>query len=613
MNYGSQPIEAASRRFSLGNTRKWRATFEGGRARARACVPAWLVLLLATGLVSGGCASTKPAAGLDQRPEIPQNAKDAAQKEGKGPRIALTEDVLYKILVAEIAGQRGRLDLAVKNYLELAHTIPDPQLAARATRVAVFAKQNDKALEAARLWVKMAPSDLEARQVLAAMLIRAGNVDEALNHLEFVLSSEAGGAPENMRMIVNFLSREQDKAEALAVMERLVQKRQDDPDALFAYALLALRAEQAGKARQAMEKVIKRSPINSKIAMAYLSILQKEGDVQTALEWLKNVLAKEPKAFELRMVYARLLADSKRFEEARAQFEIVAKEKPDNADVKFALGLLYLQSNQLEEAGKRFTQLTNTEPYENESSFYLGQIAESRKDYETALKWYSSISKGDMLFDARLSTALVLARLNRVPEARQELRAVSAKTPEQESRLVRVEGEILTQQGDHREAMALYDRALRDRYDQELLYTRAMLAEKMGRIDLLERDLRRILEREPDNAQALNALGYSLADQTHRHQEAYALIKRALELKPNDYYILDSMGWVLYRLGRSDDAISYLRRAQAMRNDPEVAAHLGEVLWVKGQKEAARKVWESALRETPGDQKLLDVMKRLGP
>jgi tetratricopeptide (TPR) repeat protein len=414
-------------------------------------------------------------------------------------------------------------------------------------------------------------------------------------------------------MIVGFLGREQDKKVALRVMEKLVEKRQGNADALFAYALLAMRAEEIGKARAAMEQLLKITPVNNNIALAYLSILQKQGDMHTAVDWLKASLAQNAAAFDLRMIYARLLADTQRYDEARAEFEALAKEQPQNADARFALGLLYMQGSQFDKARENFTPLTQDESYQNEASFYLGQIAEASKEYESALHWYSSVAKGEMLFDAQLGTALVFAKLNRIAEAGERLRSVKASTPEERARAVRVEGEILSQEGQYDAALALYDRAIGDKFDPDLLYSRAMLAEKMGRLDILERDLRLILKNDPNNVQALNALGYTLADKTNRLQEAYELVKKALELKPNDFYILDSMGWVLFRLGRLPDAVSHLRRAKELRNDPEVAAHLGEVLWTMGDKQGAKEAWESGLRAAPGDQKLLDFMKRLAP
>lgn len=582
--------------------------------------PAWV--LLAT-LVVGGCVGTKstldaaPPAKADapaaQTPQVEQAPQvDETPRIEQPPRAELTEDTLYKLLVAEIAGQRGQVELALDYYLDLARRVPDFRIAERATGIAVFAKRNAEAREAAELWVKRAPTDLDARQVLAALLIRGGEVDEALHHLELVMSASKQGTGQGLKMIASFLGNEGDKQAALEVMRRLVAAHQDDPDALFAYALLAVKTDQLPAARQAMEQILSRGTPTTPMAMAYVGIRQKQGDTEGALSWLEGQIEKDPQDFDLRTAYARLLADQRRFDDAKAEFEILAKMQPDNAEVRFALGILHLQTQSLESAERHFRHLVSGEEYADEAGYYLGQLAETRKDYDQALKWYSSV-EGDNHFDAQLSMALTMMKQKRFPAARAKLHDITPATPDQKTRLTRVEGELLSQEGKYREAMGVYDRALEGGFNSDLLYSRAMLAEKMGRLDLLERDLKRILEREPDNSQALNALGYSLADRTTRYPEAYALIKRAYELSPNDYYVLDSLGWVLYRMGRLDEAEAYLRRALKLRNDPEVAAHLGEVLWFRGDRKGARMVWEDALQSAPGDRKILDAMQRLSP
>ncbi|MBA2593848.1 MAG: tetratricopeptide repeat protein [Gammaproteobacteria bacterium] len=580
---------------------------------AMSVLPVWV--LLAT-LVLGGCAGTRstldaaPPAQVDRASPAP--AAQAPQVE-QPPRLELTEEILYKLLVAEFAGQRGQVELALDSYLDLARRVPDARIAERATGIAVFAKRNAEAREAAELWVQRAPTDLEARQVLAALLIRGGEVDEALHHLELVMSASKEGTGQGLKMIASFLGNEGDKRAALEVMRRLVAAHQDDPDALFAYALLAIKTDQLPAARQAMEQILSRGAPTTPMAMTYVGIRQKQGDTEGALSWLEGQIEKNPQDFDLRTAYARLLADRRRFDDAKEQFEILAKMQPDNAEVRFALGILHLQTQSLESAEGNFRRLVNGEEYADEASFYLGQLAETRKDYDQALKWYSSVGEGDNHFDAQLSMALTMMKQKRFPAAREQLHGIAPATPDQKTRLTRVEGELLSQEGKYREAMDVYDRALEGGFNGDLLYSRAMLAEKMGRLDLLERDLKLILEREPDNSQALNALGYSLADQTTRYPEAYALIKRAYELSPNDYYVLDSLGWVLYRMGRLDEAEGYLRRALKLRNDPEVAAHLGEVLWFRGDRKGARMVWEDALQSAPGDRKVLDAMQRLSP
>jgi len=190
------------------------------------------------------------------------------------------------------------------------------------------------------------------------------------------------------------------------------------------------------------------------------------------------------------------------------------------------------------------------------------------------------------------------------------LHGIQTRNRKERVRLTRAEAEILRRNKKLETALTVYDKALKEFTDTDLLYARAMLAARMDKLDIMERDIREILSREPDNADALNALGYTLADRTKRYTEAHALIKRAYELKPDDHYIVDSLGWVLYRMGRNEEALKLLRRAMEIKSDPEIAAHLGEVLWVTGGTTEARDVWNSALKLQPEDKRLLDVIKR---
>lgn len=565
--------------------------------------------------------ATPPPSGPTSAPTVTAPAAPAPPSANVTPPPAPTaapfayeDDPYYRLLMAEFAGQRGHLDVAVQNYVELAQTLRDPALAERATRIAVFARDDKAGLLAARTWVDLEPRDMDARQILAAMYIRHQNPDAALEHLEYVLSHDDGQPGNRLRMVANLLGHEDDRQTALSVMEKLVARHGDDSDALLAYALLAIRAEQLDRARDAMNRIVKHTELSSSVAMAYLAILQKQGKLPQALEWLDSVLATNPKQFGLRLIYARLLADANRYEEARLQFSALAAEAPENSDILFALGLLNLQANRVDDARGNFEKLVKLDTRTDEAHFYLGQIAEARKQPEVALKHYKQVQGGGNYFGAQMRTALVKAVKGETDQALSFLDKVPVEDDEQRFSVARAKGEILSDQGRLDEAMRVYDAALTgDTFNSDMLYTRAMLAERMGKIDVLERDLRAIIAREPDNAQALNALGYTLADRTKRYDEALTLISRAMELAPKDYYILDSMGWVLYRLGRLEESVDYLKRAKELRNDPEVAAHLGEVLWVKGDRDAARQTWDAALRDTPNDKKLLEVIKRLTP
>ncbi|MEE2982137.1 MAG: tetratricopeptide repeat protein [Pseudomonadota bacterium] len=562
-------------------------------------------------LILAGCA-TPPRPIVHAIPVPPPPA--AVPQTAPDPDFEFADDPFYRLLIAEFAGQRGHMDVTVEHYLALAESLGDTALAQRATRIAVFARDNDAALRAAKLWVELEPEDMEARQIIAVMFIRHGDAASALHHLEYVLSKESDHSGNRLRMIANLIGPEEDWAIALDVMEQLMEKVGDDIDALLAYALLAIRAEQLDRARDAMNRIVEHTELSSNVAMAYLAVLQKQDKLAEAIGWLEHVLSVNPKQFGLRLIFARLLADANRYEEARVHFIMLSEESPDNTDIILALGLLNLQAARADNAAANFTQLLELETREDEAHFYLAQIAESREQHEEAIEHYRAIENGANYFTAQLRLSIVMSSSGAIDEALQFLSNVVVEDEEQGFHLVRARGEMLTEHDRLDEAMQTYDAALADgAYNTELVYTRAMLAEKMGRIDVLESNLRRIIEEEPDNAQALNALGYTLADRTERYDEALELITQALELGPDDFYILDSMGWVLYRLGRLEEAVEFLEKAREIRGDPEVAAHLGEVLWVMGDREAARDVWDSALKDTPNDKKLLDVIERLTP
>lgn len=593
---------------------------QSGRRPRHRYAPALAACTLAGIVALGGCAGPSGAT-KSPSPESTAGSERLILNEGNLIEPRSTDrgafdtdaDPLFRLLVAEFAGQRGLMDIAVDNYVETAKQSQDLEIAKRATRIAVFARNDKGALEAARIWVAKAPQDNEARQILAAMYIREGNAEAATRELETLLNAESDGVNRQLRMIANLLSREEDKLTALEVMEKLLVDRDDDPDALVAYALLAIRAEDMARSETAMSRIIEAGDADTNIAMAYIALLQKFDKSRAALKWLEGAIERRPGETGLRLIYARLLADSNRYEEARVQFALVAEQTPDNSDVVYALGLLNLQANRIDAAEENFTRLLKLEARASDAHFYLAQIAESRENFERALTHYRAIEEGANYFQAQVRIALIYSSIDRVADAQAQLNALVPEDETQRLQIVRAEGEILTRHHRYEDAMAIYDRALADTYDMEMLYTRAMLAEKIGRLDVLEADLKTIIEREPDNAQALNALGYTLADHTDRYEEAYAYIERAYTINPDDFYILDSMGWVLYRLGRLDEAVAYLNRARSIRDDPEVAAHLGEVLWVMGDKAAARDVWDSALKDKPDDQRLLDVIERLTP
>jgi tetratricopeptide (TPR) repeat protein len=558
----------------------------------------------------GGCAAISPDDGGIHGVSPVDESSETTRPESDSTR--LTQEVMYKLLLAEIAGRRGQVSLALDNYLEVAEETRDPGAAERAVSIAVFARDEERGIKAARLWTEVSPTNLDARRVYGALLMRAGRIDQAVEELNHIVAPPNDTA-ERFALIGDMLARERDQELAAQVMERIAQRHPNNIDATFAFAQLLGRGGHFDRSLGLVDQLLLADPGHEEALIYKARILQRDGKTNEALSAMSRYLEHRPDSGEVRMTYARLLVDAKRYEEARQQFELLSKQSPEDGDVAYALGLLLLQTSRYDEAAVQFERLVALNQRVDAAHYYLGQISESKSDPVTALDTYGRVARGDHYLNAQVRIAVILAEQGEMAKARAQLHAIQVRNQQEAVRVYRSEADMLARADRLREAMGVYDSAL-DEYpgNSDLLYARAMLAEKLDMVDVLERDLREILSREPNNADALNALGYTLADRTGRYEEALELIKRAYELRPDDHYIVDSMGWIMYRLGRYEESLKYLRRALELNNDPEVAAHLGEVLWVMGDKAAARKIWNTALESTPDDKRLLDVIKRFG-
>ena len=525
----------------------------------------------------------------------------------------LRADVLYRLLVGELASHRGDLLLALENYLVVARETRDAGVAARATKLAIFAHADESALEAAYLWTDADPSSVEGRQVLASLLIRAGDVDGAAEHLDEIVKAVSEPPGAGFHHAVEILGAEKDPQAAAAVMRRLVGGHEDDAEAQLALARLLVRTGNADEAAAVVDRAYELDPGNARIAVLQARLRQRADDSEGAFRVLEEFLARVPASGMARMAYARMLVDAGRYEQARAEFEHVVATEPGNDDARYALGLLLVQTNRLDEAMRQFERLANRESRRDAAHYYLGRIAESQERYTDAIVAYRRVRRGEHRLNAQIRVAMLMADSGNVEAARRHLHGVRSETAQEAVRIYSAEAGLLTRFARYDEAMEVYDVSLEEfPGHSDLLYARGMLAAKLDRLDIVERDMRAIIAREPDNADALNALGYTLADRTNRFEEAYALIQRAIEIKPDDHYIVDSLGWVLHRMGRHREALVQLRRAMSLNPDPEIAAHLGEVLWVLGNKVEARAVWSTALEAAPNDEHLLDVIERFG-
>jgi tetratricopeptide (TPR) repeat protein len=523
----------------------------------------------------------------------------------------LSEPTLYEFLLGEIALQRGDLPLAANTYLDLARRTRDPRVARRAVEVANQAKEIALALDAARLWNELEPS-VHALQVLAATLVAAKRVEEAGPVIEKLFSAD-GVNRENAFMQLNrLLAGNPDKTANQRVVRNIAAKYPQLPQAHFAVAQAAAIAGDNDGAITAAREAQKLQPDWELAVLLEAQVLQQRSPAAAAKR-LGEFVESYPSAREARLSYARVLVLEKRLPEARKQFEAVANASPKNPDVVYAVGLLAYQLKDYsaaEEYMKRVLSLGYRDP--EGVRYVLGQIAEEQKLWPRAIEWYESIDTGDHVMPARMRTANAIAKQGKLDEARAFLKRVAAENPEDVVQLIVAEAQLLRDAQRHAEAFALLSDALGKQPEQpDLLYDLALTAEKLERFDLLETHLRKLIEVKPDHAHAYNALGYSFADRNTRLPEARKLIEKALELAPEDYFIMDSMGWVLYREGDLKGAARELRRAYSGRPDAEIGAHLGEVLWMLGEQDEARRVWDEALKAGPENETLQKTIKRL--
>jgi tetratricopeptide (TPR) repeat protein len=524
----------------------------------------------------------------------------------------LNEPTLYEFLLGEIAVQRGDLPLAARTYLDLAKRTRDARVARRAVEVANQARLNDLALDAARTWHDIEPGSAHALQVLAAVLVAAKRVDEAAPVLEKLLSAEGVNRENGFMQLNRLLSGNPDKASNLRVIRNLAAKHPDMAQAHFAVAQAAAVADDDAAAIAAVREALKIRPDWELAALLEAQVLQKRSPAEAAKR-LAQFVEKYPDAREARLNYARMLVLAKRLPEARKQFEAIATANQGNPDVLYAVGLLAFQLKDYPAAEtylKRVLGLKHRDP--DQVRYLLGQTAEEQKQWPQAIKWYESIGTGDHQIPARMKIANAMAKQGKLDEARQFLHRVSAEHPGEQAQFTVAEAQLLRDAQRHRDAFDLLNQALTKEPDQpDILYDLALTAEKLERFDLLETHLRKLIEVKPDHAHAYNALGYSFADRNMRLPEARKLIEKALELSPEDYFIMDSLGWVLYREGDLKGAARELRRAYNGRPDAEIGAHLGEVLWMLGERAEARRIWDESLKAGPDNETLQKTIKRL--
>ncbi|MFI4940814.1 MAG: tetratricopeptide repeat protein [Burkholderiales bacterium] len=570
--------------------------------------------------LAAGNASGKPAetATIATPPVIALEKKSALPPETDAlPAVPLTPDIMFQQLAAEIAFQRGDWQFAYESTLSTAKRTHDPRLAQRAFEIAWTAKQPEKALVASRLWRTFAPHSEEATQNYLNSLVLSDKLDEA----QVVFEKGLKSATPQTRGILMFqmqhlLARDANKEAAFIMLENLMAPYADTVEAHLALAYGAFAKGDNVRAQKEAQVALNIKPDSEQAA---LILAQVNPDKEAALKSLAKFVADHPNAQDLRVAYARILIEQKRYKEAEQEFETLLKGQPENLTVLYMLGILELQISDAKAAEQHLTAFLNVlanHPNEERdptsAQLLLAQIAEDRKDNETALKWLDQVESPEAYVGVQIRRAGILAKEGHVSDARKLLSELTPVDPAQQVQVIATEAQILRDINQTQEAMAILEAGIKRFPDNtDLLYDYAMDAEKINQFDTCEAALRKIIKIAPKNQQAYNALGYTFAERNIRLDEAYALIDTALKLAPDDPFIIDSMGWVQFRLGRLKEAEALLRRAYSILQDPEIAVHLGEVLWTEGQKADADKLWRDAGAKDPDNDALKSTLSRL--
>ncbi len=568
-------------------------------------------LLLAATLLSGcSILNTKNPADAGNNVETNLETRGTSA-ESTEPVRAFEPDTLYDLMVAELGGQRKRYDLALGNYLKQAHKTQDKGVAKRAYQISHSIGAKQATLDAALLWARLEPDNPSAMQASAVELIRDGQLEEAVEQMKQVLENEGEAHFDFLASSAIELPQEE-RDKLLLTFDVILKSYPRYQSLMLAKAILLFQSERYEESMTLCNNLLAKDSGYVKGIILKGRLLNKMGRGDEAENMLATAVKKHPERPRLRLLYARVLVHLEKLKEAKGQFEILLNQAPHDVEILLSLALIALENDMTDDATRHFNSLLMLGQRKSTAYYYLGRIAEKKGDFASAKKHYQDVMPGKEFIGSRVALIQMLLKQGHTTDARKQLAKDRNRFPVHAVQLFLLESEILVGIEELDDAIKILTEGVeRNPKSSNLLYARAMIYEKLGQLEGLEKDLRAIIKVQPENSAALNALGYTLADQTDRYKEAKALIEQAYALDKDDPAVMDSMGWVHYRMGALKEALKHLEMAYEKFPDPEVAAHLGEVLWGLGRKDDARVLFEEELKKKPGSKILLETQKRL--
>ena len=571
-------------------------------------VPFLVTCLL--GLTLAGCAS------LTGTEEAPAPGEKAATETKTEPQLPVEyadfePETLYLLLSAEIAAQRGRYDITLVNYLKAAKQSRDQAVIERAMRIAQSLNGDNAQKQLAELWLKIDPDNLQAHRISAIQAVKGNDLQTAIHHMERIMDQGGDADFDSLAAMAANLPPEQQQ-ELLALYKEMSGRHPDTPELEYSIALLLKVTGQPQEALDRLEPLLEENANFQPAIILKGDLLYQTGQKSSALDYLLTNTRRFPANRQMGTLYGRMLINEGELQAAQDEFARLVKRYPETPGLRLSHALVALENGQTDLAREELTKLAEQGHHTSEANYYLGRIEDQAGNTEQAIGYYQSVEQGNYYFPALARASSLLAENGRLEDAIDRIRRLREANPRQAENFWLLEVNLLLDQEQQQEALSTATEALEEHPDNiEIRYARAMLYDGIGQTADAEADLRQIIEQEPENAVALNALGYILTPRTDRLREARGYIEKALQLDPDNPAILDSMGWVLFLEGQIEPSLDYLSRAWAAFPDPEVAAHYGEALWMNGAEEQARIIWQEGLEQDSDHEVLRETIDRL--
>ena len=518
---------------------------------------------------------------------------------------------LFMLLTAEIAGQRGQYEIALEGYLEAARQVNDARFAERAAMIAMYIKDEKKLSESVQLWLKQEPNSLSARKLAIISALRMSDKSLAIKNISEYLKKAPADFEKALLEVASNMQKPSKVQFIFDMLEEVAAESVDKAMVYFVQSVIAMKMNNLELATTKIQQALRVQPNWERAVLLQAQVAVVAGNNLIAISVLKNALHINPSDLAYKKLLAQVFVRNRNYAESVQVYKEIVKQDATDLESQMALGLIYLQTDQDALAQHVFKKLVTDKQWQEQAYFYLGKLAEKKGFYAEAIDWYDQVAGEPFAFDAAAAVVMVLAKEKQYSKVEVRLQALLQKYPKQQVKITLLHAEIYNQQKKYQEAYDILSAVLVNApNDNDLLYTRALVAERLNKLDIVESDLSKVLQSNPNHLEALNALGYTLANKTRRFEEAEKFLLQALDLAPEEPVILDSYGWLQYKLGHLAKALVYLQKAYAKEKENEILVHVVEVLWESGRKEEARRLFKEAIRVSPKDTYLQELKHR---